>query len=155
MTYLLSHQCLTWNCCPTCLDRWIRRWSLRLQNLPTGRSSRWPSITAKKFCRNSRKTCHLVSDCVMAWTIDYVHLRCISFYLQFQTLIQTPRGVFMGGGGIWPWPPLANKIFVYIEKKLENLIGPLLCMSTSGQRKFAPPFRNPKYATADTSLWKV
>ena len=31
---------------------------------------------------------------------------------------------------------------------MENLVGPLLCMSTSGQRKFAPPFRNPKYATA-------
>ena len=44
------------------------------------------------------------------------------------------------------WP---KKFFFDIEKKFENLVGPLLCMSTSGQRKFGPPppFRNPKYAT--------
>ena len=44
-------------------------------------------------------------------------------------------------------PSLAKKFFFDIEKKLENLVGPLLCLSNSGQRKFGPPFRNPKYAT--------
>ena len=35
------------------------------------------------------------------------------------------------------WP---KKFFFYIEKRLENLVGPLLCMSTIGQRKILPPF---------------
>ena len=36
--------------------------------------------------------------------------------------------------------PLWPKFLFYIEKNLENLVGHLLCMSTSGQRKFGPPF---------------
>ena len=43
------------------------------------------------------------------------------------------------GGPLGHGPPLDKKFSFYIEKKLENLVGPLLCMSTSGQRKF-PPF---------------
>ena len=47
-------------------------------------------------------------------------------------------------GGHWAMAPLnlAKKYFFYIEKKLENLVGPLgcLCMSTSSQRKFGSPF---------------
>ena len=53
-------------------------------------------------------------------------------------------------------PPLGQKSFVYIEKHLENLVGPLLCMNTSGQRQFGPPFRNPKYATVGSiCIWVV
>ena len=52
------------------------------------------------------------------------------------------------GGPLGHALPLAKKFFFTLKKKLENLVGPLLCKSTSGQRKFGPPFRNPKYATA-------
>ena len=41
------------------------------------------------------------------------------------------RGIFRGALG--HGPPLGQNFFFYIEKKLENLVGPLLCMSTSGQ----------------------
>ena len=47
-------------------------------------------------------------------------------------------GVFRGGGGIGPWPPFGKKKFHH-RKNLENLVCPL-CVSTSGQRKFAPLF---------------
>ena len=51
-------------------------------------------------------------------------------------------------GQIGHGPPLAKKFFFfYIVKKLENLVRPPLCVSTSGQRTFGPPFWNPKYAT--------
>ena len=36
-------------------------------------------------------------------------------------------------------PPLAKKFFFDIVKKLENLVWPPLCVSTSGQRTFGPP----------------
>ena len=48
------------------------------------------------------------------------------------------RGVFRGA--IVPWPPLwPKKILFDILKKLENLVWPPLCVSTSGQQKFGPP----------------
>ena len=43
--------------------------------------------------------------------------------------------------------PLLAKIFFWHWEQIGKLGWPLLCMSTSGQPKFAPPFQNPKYAT--------
>ena len=48
------------------------------------------------------------------------------------------RGVFREAIG--PWPPFGQKKFFDILNKLENLVLAPLCVSTSGQRKFAPPF---------------
>ena len=57
-----------------------------------------------------------------------------------------PTEAYLGGSG--HGPPFGQKKIFDIEKKLENLVDPLLCMNTSGQRQFAPPpFRNPKYVT--------
>ena len=43
-------------------------------------------------------------------------------------------------GGHWAMaPPLAKKFVFHIKKRLENLVGPLLSMSTSGQAKIWPP----------------
>ena len=63
---------------------------------------------------------------------------------------QPPRILFSGpqirpeaylGGALGHGPPFGQRKFFFdIEKKLENLVGPLLCMSTNGQRKFGPPF---------------
>ena len=65
--------------------------------------------------------------------------------LPFTVVYYTSRGVLGGGGGGIGPCPLAKKsffVFFYIEKKLENLVGPRICMSEN----FAP-FLNPKYAT--------
>ena len=59
-------------------------------------------------------------------------------------------------GALGHGPPFGQTNFFFdIEKKLENLVGPLLCMSTRGQRKFGPPFRNPKYATEENANVKA
>ena len=59
----------------------------------------------------------------------------------------TPEAYLGGGLG---HGPLGQKIFFYIEKQLENLAGPLLCMSTSGQQKFAPLFEILNTPLSDT-----
>ena len=46
------------------------------------------------------------------------------------------------------WPPFDKKICFTISKNWAPLFDPL-CVSTCGQRKLAPPFLNPKYATDD------
>ena len=46
---------------------------------------------------------------------------------------------YLEGEAIVPWPPPLPKFFFDILKKLENLGLPPICVSTSGQRKFAPP----------------
>ena len=62
---------------------------------------------------------------------------------QFAALIHRSQSAGVAeaylGGPLGHGPPLAKKKFFWHWKKLENLVGPLLCMSTSGQRKFVPP----------------
>ena len=62
------------------------------------------------------------------------------FFLNRIRELRDEQGVFTGGGGgHWAMVPLWPKIFFFnIETKMENLVGPLLCMNTSGQRKFGP-----------------
>ena len=77
------------------------------------------------------------------------------YYFRRKKYYVAYRGVFRGGGALGHGPLWPKKIF-YIEKRLENLVG--LCMSTSGQQKFAPS-RNSKYATGSLPeyqrIWEV
>ena len=51
--------------------------------------------------------------------------------------------------------PFGQNFFADIEKNLKTWFAPPLYEHYSGQRKFGPTFRNPKYATAyDAETWK-
>ena len=66
--------------------------------------------------------------------------------LKCASLIESSRGVFRGA--ILPWPLWPKIFFLILKKNWKTWFGPL-CMSTSCQWKFGPPFRNPKYATGE------
>ena len=62
--------------------------------------------------------------------------------------ITSNSGVFRGGA-LGHGPPFGqNFVFFTIEKFRETKFAPPFCVSTSGQKTFAPPpLGNPKYAT--------
>ena len=60
-------------------------------------------------------------------------------YIMTYTLIISEA--YLGGGHCAMAPPLAKKFVIWHTRKIGKLgLAPPLCVSTSGQRKFAPPF---------------
>ena len=78
---------------------------------------------------------------------SWIHYYIISIYFTCNFTCNKSEAYLGGGGSLGHGPLLAKKKFFGHTKKIGKLGLAPLCVSTSGQRKFAPPFWNPKYAT--------